>query len=28
VQGLKIAPLTDPRERFWNAEGYVMTARR
>jgi peptide/nickel transport system substrate-binding protein len=29
VQGLKIAPITDPRERFWNAEDwYVRTARR
>ena len=29
VQGLKIAPINDPRERFWNAEDwYVRTARR
>lgn len=29
VQGLKIAPISDPRERFWNAEDwYVRTARR
>ena len=29
VQGLKIAPIGDPRERFWNAEDwYVRTARR
>ena len=28
VQGLKIAPINDPRERFWNAEDwYVRTAR-
>jgi peptide/nickel transport system substrate-binding protein len=27
VQGLRIAPLTDPRERFWNVEDwYVKTA--
>src|SRR5205807_2632967 len=27
VQGLRIAPLTDPRERFWNIEDwYVRTA--
>ncbi len=26
VQGLRIAPLTDPRERFWNVEDwYVKT---
>jgi hypothetical protein len=26
VQGLRIAPLTDPRERFWNVEDwYVRT---
>ena len=29
VQGLRIAPISDPRERFWNAEEwYVRTARR
>ena len=29
VQGLKIAPINDPRERLWNAEDwYVRTARR
>jgi peptide/nickel transport system substrate-binding protein len=29
VQGLRIAPINDPRERFWNAEDwYVRTARR
>src|SRR6266542_496553 len=29
VQGLKIAPISDPRERLWNAEDwYVRTARR
>jgi peptide/nickel transport system substrate-binding protein len=29
VQGLRIAPIGDPRERFWNAEDwYVRTARR
>jgi peptide/nickel transport system substrate-binding protein len=29
VQGLRIAPISDPRERFWNAEDwYVRTARR
>jgi len=29
VQGLKIAPISDPRERFWNAEDwYVRTTRR
>ena len=29
VQGLKIAPINDPRERFWNAEDwYVRIARR
>jgi peptide/nickel transport system substrate-binding protein len=29
VQGLKITPISDPRERFWNAEDwYVRTARR
>jgi len=29
VQGLRIAPLTDPRERFWNIEDwYVRTAPR
>jgi peptide/nickel transport system substrate-binding protein len=29
VQGLRIAPLTDPRERFWNVEDwYVRTAPR
>lgn len=29
VQGLKIVPISDPRERFWNAEDwYVRTARR
>lgn len=29
VQGLRIAPLTDPRERFWNAEDwYVRTTPR
>lgn len=29
VKGLRIAPISDPRERFWNAEDwYVRTARR
>jgi peptide/nickel transport system substrate-binding protein len=29
VQGLRIAPISDPRERFWNAEEwYVRTTRR